>query len=165
MTTLQDLLTLKADMPTPITVTHCGSTSKALDAFEEWRTKDTLHGLIVLTIGAIKSDIELQITPEKSIQLDILHLHKIDKADFVRILNKNNYIGESTQRELDYAKMLDKRIVFLEYHPDMLYKECVSCLHSAQQNHICQFCGFCYTCEPVHIPCEAGYFIADAKLD
>jgi hypothetical protein len=70
--------------------------------------------MIVLTIGADVKDASLRISPEEKIALDILHLHKIDEADLVRILNVGGYIGHSTRRELEYAQRLGKPIIFLE---------------------------------------------------
>ena len=67
-----------------------------------------------LTIGAAKNDASLGITPEQAIELDILHLWKIEAADFVRILNVDGYMGESTRRELEYASRLKKGVWFLE---------------------------------------------------
>lgn len=78
--TLDELLALKLQRPEPITVVHCGSTSRAREAFAEWQLKDTLAGKIVLTIGAHKNDASLGITPEQAIELDILHLRKIERA-------------------------------------------------------------------------------------
>lgn len=37
-------------------------------------------------------------------KLDKLHLHKIDLADEVYIINWNGYIGSSTKREIKHAK-------------------------------------------------------------
>jgi hypothetical protein len=85
-----------------------------MHAFEEWRLKDTLEGHIVLTIGAAKNDSMLGITAEQAIELDILHLFKIDEADLVRIFNVDGYIGTSTRRELEYARQIGKEIWFLE---------------------------------------------------
>lgn len=112
--TLDELLELKARRPQPITVVHCGSTSRAREAFAEWQLKDTLAGKIVLTIGAHKNDAELNITPEQAIDLDCLHLAKIERADEVLILNVGGYLGASTLRELTYAKRLGKSIRWLE---------------------------------------------------
>jgi hypothetical protein len=47
---LNHLLVLKRAKPEPKTIVHCGSTRKVMQAFEEWRLKDTLEGHIVLTI-------------------------------------------------------------------------------------------------------------------
>lgn len=111
---LNHLLVLKRAKPEPKVVVHCGSTLRAREAFEEYRLKDTLAGYIVLTIGASKSDITLGITLEDAIELDILHLFKIERADLVRIFNVGGYMGASTRRELEYAQMLGKEIWFLE---------------------------------------------------
>jgi hypothetical protein len=112
--TLDELLCLKAREQRPKIVVHCGSTSRAQAAFEQWRLYDTLAGYIVLTIGAAKNDAELDITLSQAIKLDMLHLFKIDIADAVRILNVGGYIGESTKRELEYARRLGKPVWFLE---------------------------------------------------
>jgi hypothetical protein len=117
MTISLDALLLKKEelgQSRPPIVTHCGSTRRAMGAFEEWRLKDTLAGMMVLTIGANKHDGELNITPEQAERLDILHLWKIELADFIRVLNVGGYIGESTRREIEYALRLDKPIVYLE---------------------------------------------------
>lgn len=113
--TLEDLLKLKEQTPCPLTYCLCGSTIRALAAFESERLRLTLAGAIVLTIGAVKNDKDLGITSEQAIMLDVLHLFKIEQqADTIRILNVGGYIGESTRRELEYARRLGKRIEFLE---------------------------------------------------
>jgi hypothetical protein len=113
--TLDDLLTLKNQFHgKPRKVVHCGSTNRAREAFEEWRLRDTLSGYIVLTIGAAKNDKDLGITSEQAVSLDILHLFKIEEADIVRVLNVGGYIGESTQREIEYARRLGKPIMYIE---------------------------------------------------
>lgn len=116
MRSLDELLALKQKLgqDRPVIVTHCGSTRRAMDAFEEWRLKDTLSGLIVLSIGASKHDGQLGITPDQAERLDILHLWKIELADFIRVFNVGGYIGESTRREIEYAERLGKPIVYLE---------------------------------------------------
>jgi hypothetical protein len=115
-TSLDQLVSLKARLYSsrPVIVVHCGSTRRAMDAFEEWRLRDTLDGMIVLTIGAKKHDQELGLTPEQAEHLDILHLWKIELADFVRVFNVGGYVGTSTRREIEYAKRLGKPIVYLE---------------------------------------------------
>lgn len=104
----------------PIIVCLCGST-KFSDAFRDANLRETLAGKIVLSIGCdMKSDDEIwsHMTTEEIQQikadLDRLHLRKIDLADEVLILNVDGYIGESTQRELNYARQLGKPIRYLE---------------------------------------------------
>lgn len=45
-------------------------------------------------------------------QMDELHLRKIDLSDEVFVVNWNEYIGDSTKREIKYAK---KKGVFIRY--------------------------------------------------
>lgn len=45
--------------------------------------------------------------------LDELHLRKIDLADEVFVINKDSYIGESTRREIEYAKAKGKPVRYL----------------------------------------------------
>lgn len=51
-------------------------------------------------------------------KLDELHLRKIDLADEVCVLNVGGYIGESTRKEIEYAKSLNKPIMYLEAPSD-----------------------------------------------
>jgi hypothetical protein len=112
--TLEELLKHKARSPKPLTYCLCGSTDKAAQAFQTENVRLTLAGQKVLSIGANAKDADLGISEEQKVQLDILHLFKIDDADVVRILNVGGYMGESTRRELEYARRLGKQIEFLE---------------------------------------------------
>jgi hypothetical protein len=47
-------------------------------------------------------------------RLDELHLHKIDLADEILVLNIGGYLGDSTRREIKYAQGAGKRIRFVE---------------------------------------------------
>ncbi len=111
---------IRPETGAPIIVCLCGST-RFKDAFREANLKETLAGKIVLTIGCdTKSDDLLfgTLTKEEwdrtKAGLDALHLWKIKLADEVLILNVDGYIGESTGRELAYARAAGKSIRFLE---------------------------------------------------
>lgn len=125
--TLDDLLDLKNQQKKPTIVCLCGSTRFG-EAYQEMNLRETLAGNIVLSIGInTKSDDDLikagwKIDKEA---LDTLHLHKIDLADEVLILNVGGYIGESTRREVEYAQLKNKRVRWLE--PDKL---CYCCQKS-----------------------------------
>jgi hypothetical protein len=101
----------------PKIVCLCGST-RFFDAFQDANYQETMQGRIVLSVGfygasSIHGE-HIGITPEQKAELDELHLHKIDLADEVLILNVGGYIGESTRRELGYAQSLNKVVRFLE---------------------------------------------------
>jgi hypothetical protein len=112
--TLQDLLRLKDAATRPVIVCLCGST-RFLHAFQDATLRETLAGRIVLSIGCnTKSDDDLALEPVDKDALDLLHLFKIDLADEILILNVGSYVGESTRREIAYARMQGKRIRWLE---------------------------------------------------
>jgi len=111
---LQDLFTRKAASLRPLIVCLCGST-RFLQAFQEANLRETLAGKIVLSIGCdTKNDQDLGLGPIDKPALDVLHLHKIDLADEILVLNVGGYVGTSTRREIEYAQMLGKRVRWLE---------------------------------------------------
>ncbi len=104
----------------PTIVCLCGST-RFFSAFQEANLLETLAGRIVLTVGCdMKSEADLfaDLTSEQQDdikhRLDALHLRKIDLADEILVLNVDGYIGESTQREIEYAIGQGKRIRWWE---------------------------------------------------
>jgi hypothetical protein len=104
----------------PTVVCLCGST-RFHETFAKEGLRLTLEGEIVLSIGAHTPDEVILAhpdTPEGRLQkarLDILHLRKIDLADEIRVLNVGGYIGESTEREIEYAHSTGKRVTYLEW--------------------------------------------------
>ena len=104
----------------PIIVCLCGST-RFWRTFRQAGLQETLAGRIVLSIGAASGTDEDHFGnlsrgeyDRVKAMLDELHLRKIDLADEVLILNVGGYIGESTRRELDYARVKGKVIRFWE---------------------------------------------------
>lgn len=47
-------------------------------------------------------------------EFEKLHLKKIFISDAIFVVNVNGYIGESTKKEIEYAKSLQKEILYLE---------------------------------------------------
>ncbi len=107
-------------MNKPTIVCLCGST-RFSRAFRKANFSETFMGKIVLTIGCdTKNDSDLfaswneEMLADVKKRLDELHLCKIDLADEILVLNVGGYIGESTQREIEYAREHHKRIRYLE---------------------------------------------------
>lgn len=46
--------------------------------------------------------------------LNELHYRKIEMSDAVYVVNAGGYIGEATQKEIEYARSLNKDVLFLE---------------------------------------------------
>jgi hypothetical protein len=104
----------------PVTVCLCGST-RFWRTFQRAGLQETMAGKIVLSIGAASGTDEDHFgnLPKEEYDrvkemLDQLHLRKIERADEVLILDVGGYIGESTGRELAYARKLGKRVRFWE---------------------------------------------------
>ena len=56
-------------------------------------------------------------TEEQLEKLKKSHLKKIELSDAILVVNVNNYIGDSTKLEMDYAQKLGKEII---YYTDLL---------------------------------------------
>ena len=97
-------------------ITLCGST-KFKSEFIQVQKDLTLAGNIVISVGLFRHDdgeFETLITADAKIMLDDMHKRKIDMADEIFVINKGNYIGESTKSEIEYAVKTGKRVNYLE---------------------------------------------------
>lgn len=99
-------------------ITLCGST-KFKDEFLEVQKQLTLQGHIVLSVGMFGHADGIELSREEKIRLDNLHKEKINMSDAIFVINKDNYIGESTYGEIDWANRMNKEIYFLEKIPDV----------------------------------------------
>ncbi|MBO4456262.1 MAG: hypothetical protein J5802_00935 [Butyrivibrio sp.] len=86
----------------------------------------TLEGNIVISVGLFghSGDREVwdnmdegTLTKTKEM-LDDMHKRKIDMADSIYVINVGGYIGDSTRSEIEYAKMHNKKILYLENGTD-----------------------------------------------
>ena len=78
--------------------------------------KIALDGYCVLTpVYPVSKDIER--TEEQLIKLKEAHFKRIELSDAILVVNINNYIGESTNLEIAYAKKLGKKII---YYTDLI---------------------------------------------
>ena len=101
-------------MNMPTIVCLCGST-KFRDTFNTANFRETMKGNIVLQPGVwVHSPGWSTTTIAEKKRLDDLHLSKIDLADEIFVVNPNNYIGESTDREIQYAYARSKTVRFLD---------------------------------------------------
>lgn len=95
-------------------ITLCGST-RFKEQFFEVQKKLTLEGYIVISVGLFGHSGDDEVWTEGTKEmLDKMHLSKIDLADEIFVINVNGYIGESTKREIEYAKSTGKIVNYLE---------------------------------------------------
>ena len=96
-------------------ITLCGS----LKFQKEMMTvaeKMALEGYCILTpVYPVLEN--MKATEEQLIKLKEAHFKRIELSDAILVVNINNYIGESTNLEIDYAKKLGKKII---YYTDLI---------------------------------------------
>ncbi len=56
-------------------------------------------------------------TEEEALMLDKMHKERIKLSDAILVVNVNGYIGSSTKSEIEFAKALNKEII---YYTDLL---------------------------------------------
>lgn len=96
----------------PEIVCICGSIRFVTEMREANRAL-TFAGVIVLAPG----EADALIDDEQKKALDALHLRKIDLADRVLVVNPGGYVGESTRREIAYARAAGKPVSFTDPRP------------------------------------------------
>lgn len=97
-------------------ITVCGS-YKFEKEMKEITEKMALEGNCMITpIDLCKPNKEAY-TEEQSIMLDKMHKEKIKLADAILVVNVNGYIGNSTKSEIEFAKSLNKEIL---YYTDLI---------------------------------------------
>ena len=104
-----------SDKKKPPVVCLCGST-RFMEAFFAAGWELTLLGHIVLSVGVCKHAPDHgaeALGSDVALRLDELYLRKIDLADWVLVLNVAGYVGESTEREIDYAEATGKLVAYL----------------------------------------------------
>ena len=73
--------------------------------------KMALEGNCVLTPTYLVME-DIKITSEQLEKLKNEHFKRIELSDSILVINYNNYIGDSTRLEIDYAKKLNKEIIY-----------------------------------------------------
>ena len=97
-------------------ITICGS-SRFKNEIMAMAHDLTLQGHIVLMPCVFHHADNEELTTEDKIRLDNLHKEKIMMSDAIFVVNVDNYIGESTYGEIDWANRMKKEIFFLVEPP------------------------------------------------
>ncbi len=97
------------------TITLCGSL-KFQKEMMVIAKKMALRGNCILTpVYPIIENCER--TDEQLKKLKKEHFKRIELSDAILVINKNNYIGDSTKLEIEYAQKLGKKIM---YYTDLI---------------------------------------------
>ena len=101
----------------PEIVCICGSIRFAEEMMAANRDL-TLAGVIVVAPGLLPhaqdGEPASELTEEQKVALGALHLRKIDLADRVLVVNPGGYVGESTSREIAYARATGTPVSFTD---------------------------------------------------
>ena len=92
-------------------ITICGSyrfKKEMIDIAE----KLTLEGNCVLMPNELSRASKDDYTLEEALMIDKMHKEKIKLSDSILVVNVNGYIGSSTKSEIEYAKNLNKEIMY-----------------------------------------------------
>ena len=96
-------------------VTLCGSL-KFENEMMIIAEKMALEGYCILTpVYPVLENVER--TEEQLIKFKEEHFKRIELSDAILVVNVNNYIGNSTNLEIEYAKKLEKEII---YYTDLI---------------------------------------------
>ena len=97
-------------------ITICGSSRFKKEIMDVARDL-TMAGHIVLAPFVFHHVDDDNLSTEELIRLDNLHKEKINMSDAIFVVNVDNYIGESTYGEIDWANRMKKQTYFLNPPP------------------------------------------------
>lgn len=103
-------------------VTLCGSI-KFMKEFKEVEAALTQEGLAVVTPCFFEQNENIEMTTEKVRLFGRIHYKKIKIADEIFVIDVDGYIGESTRREIEYARLNNKSIRYYSIELTRLKKQ------------------------------------------
>ena len=74
--------------------------------------KLTLEGNCVLMPNELSRSNKDDYSKEEVLMIDKMHKEKIKLSDAILVVNVDGYIGNSTKNEIEYAKSLNKEIIY-----------------------------------------------------
>lgn len=97
-------------------ITVCGS-NKFKKEMTEITEKMAFKGNCMLTPIELMKSTKDAYTKDEMMMLDKMHKEKIRISDAILVVNVNDYIGNSTKSEIEYAKSLNKEVL---YYTDLM---------------------------------------------
>lgn len=97
-------------------ITVCGS-YKYKNEMQEITEKMALKGNCMLTPIELTKHNKEAYTKEECLTLGKMHKEKIKISDAILVVNVDGYIGDSTKSEIEFAKSLNKEIL---YYTDLI---------------------------------------------
>lgn len=97
-------------------ITICGS-YKFKKEMMEIAEKMALKGNCILTPIELTKPNKEAYSEEEAIMIDKMHKEKIKLSQAILVVNVNGYIGNSTKSEIEFAKSLNKEVL---YYTDLI---------------------------------------------
>ena len=92
-------------------ITVCGS-YKFKKEMNEITEKMALKGNCMLTPIELTKPNKEAYTKEEALMIDKMHKEKIKLSNTILVVNVGGYIGNSTKSEIEYAKSLNKQVLY-----------------------------------------------------
>ena len=112
-------------------ITLCGSLKFKKEMMEIAEKMALLGNCILTPIYPIIENVER--TKEQLAKLKEEHFKRIELSDAILVVNVNNYIGDSTSLEIEYAKKLEKEVI---YYTELLRKKQLNILTFNMRNGV-----------------------------
>ena len=112
-------------------ITLCGSLKFKKEMMEIAEKMALLGNCILTPIYPIIENVER--TKEQLAKLKEEHFKRIELSDAILVVNVNNYIGNSTSLEIEYAKKLEKEVI---YYTELLRKNQLNILTFNMRNGV-----------------------------
>lgn len=112
-------------------ITLCGSLKFKKEMMEIAEKMALLGNCILTPIYPIIQNVER--TKEQLAKLKEEHFKRIELSDAILVVNVNNYIGDSTSLEIEYAKKLEKEVI---YYTELLRKNQLNILTFNMRNGV-----------------------------
>jgi hypothetical protein len=96
-------------------LTLCGS-ARFEGMFHKWNKDLTLAGHTIYALAVYPSFMDGDknwYSEEQKTLLDLVHLDKILNSDGIVVIDVNEYYGDSTRREITWARMQNKKVYWI----------------------------------------------------
>lgn len=101
-------------------ITVCGSLRFVNEMMEITEKMELQGNCMLVPIYNPNKASKDDFTEEEALMLDKMHKERIKLADAILVVNVDDYIGNSTKKEIEFAKSLNKEII---YYTDLVSGE------------------------------------------
>ncbi len=98
-------------------ITICGSMKFIREMMEISERVELQGNVVLMPIYNPSRPNKESFTSEEVLILDKMHRERIKLSDAILVINVNGYIGSSTKNEIEYAKSLNKEVI---YYTDLI---------------------------------------------